>query len=79
MLNALLKRVILLLRSAAVPANSSEAGRQAPGKFACVDIKADKRLADMALVKYSRPLVQPVTSEDWKIVCNMGGMSLTSS
>src|SRR6187455_1751589 len=36
--------------------------------------KADKRLADMALVKYSRLSVQPVTAEEWKIVCKMGGM-----
>jgi predicted RNA-binding protein with PUA-like domain len=59
------------------------------GKFVCVDIKADKplktpvtiaaikadeRLADMALVKYSRLSVQPVTPDEWKIVCKMGGM-----
>ena len=44
------------------------------GKFVCVDIKADKRLADMALVKYSRLSVQPVTAEEWKIVCKMGGL-----
>ena len=44
------------------------------GKFVCVDIKADKKLADMALVKYSRLSVQPVTAEEWKLVCKMGGM-----
>ena len=44
------------------------------GKFVCVDIKADKKLAAMALVKYSRLSVQPVTAEEWKIVCKMGGM-----
>src|SRR6266699_2523225 len=44
------------------------------GKFVCVDLKADKRLSDMALVKYSRLSVQPVTAEEWKIVCKMGGM-----
>jgi predicted RNA-binding protein with PUA-like domain len=37
-------------------------------------IKADKRLTGMALVKYSRLSVQPVTAEEWKIVCKMGGM-----
>jgi predicted RNA-binding protein with PUA-like domain len=37
-------------------------------------IKADKRLADMALVKYSRLSVQPVTAEEWKIVCKMSGV-----
>ena len=43
-------------------------------KFVCVDIKADKKFADMALVKYSRLSVQPVTAEEWKMVCKMGGM-----
>jgi predicted RNA-binding protein with PUA-like domain len=58
-------------------------------KFVCVDIKAVKplktpvtmaaikaepKLADMALVKYSRLSVQPVTSEEWKLVCKMGGL-----
>jgi predicted RNA-binding protein with PUA-like domain len=44
------------------------------GKFVCVDIKADKKLASMALVKYSRLSVQPVTAEEWKMVCKMGGL-----
>jgi predicted RNA-binding protein with PUA-like domain len=59
------------------------------GKFVCVDIKADrklptpvtmaaikadKKLAAMALVKYSRLSVQPVTAEEWKLVCKMGGL-----
>jgi predicted RNA-binding protein with PUA-like domain len=28
----------------------------------------------MALVKYSRLSVQPVTPEQWKLVCKMGGL-----
>jgi len=59
------------------------------GKFVCVDIKADKplntpvtmaaikadkKLAAMALVKYSRLSVQPVTADEWKMVCKMGGL-----
>ena len=36
-------------------------------------IKAEARLKDMALVKYSRLSVQPVTATEWKIVCRMGG------
>jgi len=28
----------------------------------------------MALVKYSRLSVQPVTAEEWKLVCKMGGV-----
>jgi predicted RNA-binding protein with PUA-like domain len=59
------------------------------GKFVCVDIaaekplktpvtlvavKAEKKLAEMALLKLSRLSVQPVTDEEWKIVCKMGGL-----
>jgi predicted RNA-binding protein with PUA-like domain len=59
------------------------------GKFVSVDIKADqplktpvtmaaikadKRLSEMALVKFSRLSVQPVTPAEWKLVCGMGGM-----
>jgi len=28
----------------------------------------------MALVKYSRLSVQPVTADEWKMVCKMGGV-----
>ena len=38
-----------------------------------VQIKADKRLADMALVKLGRLSVQPVTEKEWKIVMEMAG------
>ena len=37
-------------------------------------VKANPKLAEMALVKYSRLSVQPVTPAEWKIVCGMGGM-----
>jgi predicted RNA-binding protein with PUA-like domain len=37
-------------------------------------IKAEPKLKDMALVKYSRLSVQPVTAEEWKIVCRMAGL-----
>jgi predicted RNA-binding protein with PUA-like domain len=37
-------------------------------------IKAEKKLKDMALVKYSRLSVQPVTDAEWKLVCKMGGL-----
>ena len=37
-------------------------------------IKAEPRLKDMALVKYSRLSVQPVSAQEWKIVCGMGGL-----
>jgi predicted RNA-binding protein with PUA-like domain len=37
-------------------------------------IKADKRFKDMALVKYARLSVQPVSPEHWKIICKLGGV-----
>ncbi|APE45065.1 ubiquinol-cytochrome C reductase [Sulfitobacter alexandrii] len=36
------------------------------------EIKADDRLADMVLVKNSRLSVQPVTDEEWRIICALG-------
>jgi predicted RNA-binding protein with PUA-like domain len=35
-------------------------------------IKAEKRLADMVLVKNARLSVQPVREAEWKLVCEMG-------
>lgn len=58
-------------------------------RWECVDIKAlktlpnpvtlqmckdDPRLSDMVLVKNSRLSVQPVTPEEWRIVCALGGL-----
>lgn len=37
------------------------------------DCKNETRLADMVLVKNSRLSVQPVTPEEWRILCEMGG------
>jgi predicted RNA-binding protein with PUA-like domain len=37
------------------------------------DIKADKRLAGMALVRIGRLSVQPVTEKEWKIIMEMAG------
>jgi predicted RNA-binding protein with PUA-like domain len=37
-------------------------------------VKAEPRLAEMALVKYSRLSVQPVAEPEWKMVCAMGGL-----
>lgn len=59
------------------------------GKFVCVDvraekpmpkpvtlvqIKADSKLRDMALVRFSRLSVQPVTRTEWEHVCKLGGL-----
>ncbi len=36
-------------------------------------VKAEDRLKDMVLVRNSRLSVQPVSDEEWRIVCEMGG------
>ena len=61
----------------------------ASGKFVCGDIKAekplkspvtlellkhDRRFAKMALIKLSRLSVQPVTADEWKAICKLGGL-----
>jgi len=38
------------------------------------DVKATPELKEMALVKFSRLSVQPVTAGEWKLVCKMGGV-----
>lgn len=37
-------------------------------------VKGEPRLHDMALLKYSRLSVQPVTADEWKLICKMGGV-----
>jgi len=37
-------------------------------------VKADKRLKDMVLAKQPRLSVQPVSKEEWEIVCRLGGL-----
>lgn len=39
------------------------------------EIKSDPRLSEMVLVKNTRLSVQPVTEEEWRIICNMGGVT----
>ncbi len=58
-------------------------------RWECVDIKAvqslprpvtlamckqDPRLADMVLVNNSRLSVQPVTEQEWQVICELGGV-----
>jgi predicted RNA-binding protein with PUA-like domain len=60
------------------------------GKFGMVDVKAvealprpvtlaeikkEPKLKDMALIKYSRLSVQPVTDEEWRLIRRMGGLT----
>ncbi len=37
-------------------------------------IKTEPKLKDMVLVRNSRLSVQPVTADEWKLVCRMGGL-----
>ena len=37
-------------------------------------IKEDKRLSHLALVKQSRLSVMPIDVKSWKIICNLGGI-----
>jgi predicted RNA-binding protein with PUA-like domain len=43
-----------------------------PNPVTLVAIKADSKLADMALVKLSRLSVSPVTKPQWDHICRMG-------
>jgi predicted RNA-binding protein with PUA-like domain len=51
-----------------------KAAKPLPKPVTLAAVKADPRLKEMALVKYSRLSVQPVTAAEWKIVCHMGGL-----
>ena len=39
------------------------------------EIKAEPRLKDMILVKFSRLSVQPVAAPEWALICRIGGVS----
>lgn len=45
-----------------------------PNPVTLEQIKADPRLADMVLVKNSRLSVQPVSADEWTVICEMGGV-----
>jgi len=51
-----------------------KAVKDVPKPVTLAAIKADPAFADMVLVKYSRLSVQPVTPEEWKRICKMGGL-----
>ncbi|MCL7465507.1 EVE domain-containing protein [Phaeovulum sp. NW3] len=38
------------------------------------EVKDDPRLQEMALVKSMRLSVQPVTEEEWRMICELGGI-----
>ena len=51
------------------------AAREAMPKPVTLDaIKAEPRLKDIALIKFSRLSVQPVTAAEWGLVCKLGGL-----
>jgi len=45
-----------------------------PRPVTLAETKAEPRLKDMVLVHQPRLSVQPVTAEEWRIVCQKGGM-----
>jgi predicted RNA-binding protein with PUA-like domain len=38
------------------------------------EIRAEKRLKDLALVRHTRLSVMPVAAEEWRILCTMAGV-----
>jgi predicted RNA-binding protein with PUA-like domain len=52
-----------------------KAVKPAPKPVTLAAIKAEPRLKDMALVKYSRLSVQPVSAAEWRIVSAMAGLT----
>lgn len=49
--------------------------RGVPNPVTLAAIKADPRLSDMALVRSPRLSVQPVSEQEWRIICEMGGVT----
>ena len=45
-----------------------------PKAVTLADVKQNPKLDAMVLVKNSRLSVQPVTANEWKLVCKMGGL-----
>jgi predicted RNA-binding protein with PUA-like domain len=52
------------------------ADKPLPKPVTLATIKAEPKLKGMALVKYGRLSVQPVTGTEWKLVCKMGGLKV---
>ena len=48
--------------------------RDMPKPVTLKDVKANPKLADMALVSSMRLSVQPVKPDEWEEVCRMGGL-----
>lgn len=48
--------------------------RPLPRPVTLEEAKVEPRLAEMALVRNTRLSVQPVTEDEWKVVCELGGL-----
>jgi predicted RNA-binding protein with PUA-like domain len=51
-----------------------KAVRDLPKPVTLAEAKANPKLKDMTLVKFSRLSVQPVTDAEWKLICTLGGV-----
>jgi predicted RNA-binding protein with PUA-like domain len=51
-----------------------KAVKDVPSPVTLAAVKAEAKLKDMILVKYSRLSVQPVTDGEWTLICKMGGL-----
>ena len=51
-----------------------KAVKPVPKPVTLATVKADPRFSEMALVKYSRLSVSPVSAEHWAMICEMGGV-----
>lgn len=45
-----------------------------PNPVSLAEIRSDPRLSEMVLVRNSRLSVQPVTANEWQIICRSGGV-----
>jgi predicted RNA-binding protein with PUA-like domain len=51
-----------------------KAVKDVPRPVTLAAVKADAKLKDMVLVREARLSVQPVTPEQWKYICKLGGV-----
>ncbi len=51
-----------------------KAVKDVPKPVTLAAVKADPKLKDMVLVREARLSVQPVTPEQWKYICKLGGV-----
>jgi predicted RNA-binding protein with PUA-like domain len=46
-----------------------------PRAVTLAEVKANAKLKDMVLARVSRLSVQPVTSQEWSMICKLGGLA----